>query len=139
MKNTTIKELGDFELYTIVYKYNDSITFLEAEYRGEFSGKDMQGAVRIYNKRTNICHKDFAKINVSEQGLWYVSQINKDGCHLGFEFKTAGELRRALPKLLSEAQVDDNGNPDEGYVIIYGPDSELVDLNKWQSEDRSEK
>ncbi|WP_088362978.1 hypothetical protein [Bacillus cereus] len=139
MKNTTIKGLGDFEMYTIVYKYNDSITFLEAEYWGEFSEKDMQGAVRIYNKRANICHKDFAGIDDSKEGLWYVSQINNDGCHFGFEFKTAGELRQALPKILSEAQVDDNGNPDEGYVVIYGPDSELVDLNQWHSKDKSKK
>lgn len=138
MENTTIKELGNFELYTIVYKFNDSITFLEADYYGQFSG-DMQGVVRIYDKDTNVSHKDLAEIDDAKEGLWYVSQINKDGCHFGFEFKTAGELRRALPNLLSEAQVDDNGNPDEVYVVIYGPDSGLVDLNEWQSKNRNEK
>ncbi|MGN5650382.1 hypothetical protein [Bacillus sp. Brlt_9] len=137
MNNTTIKTLGDFEMYTIVYKYNDSITFLEAGDLDKFSG-EMEDAVRIYEKRANICHKDFARIDDSKEGLWYVSQINKDGFHFGFEFKTAGEVRQALPELLKDADVDDNGSP-EGYVVIYGPDAELVDLNQWKSKDKSKK
>jgi hypothetical protein len=119
------------DFYTVVQQNKQGeLGFFEAEEFNEFE-EHMKDTIRIYEKNSDISHQEFSRIPDNVEGLWFVATLNKKEQLIGYEFKTAGDLRVIMPILLSEALKYGDCHIEES-VVIYPPAAELVDESKWK-------